>query len=69
MRKAESGLYKKMIGVLAGGSLLAMLPFMTGCGNAEEDEIVLRVANWEEYMDEGDWDEEDAIEFGDGTVL
>ena len=29
----------------------------TGCGNADEDVLVLRVANCEEYIDEGNWDE------------
>ncbi len=31
-----------------------------GCA-AQEDSLVLRVANWEEYIDLGDWDEEEAI--------
>lgn len=50
-------------------SLLPICSFLTGCGSEEDDVIVLRVSNWEEYMDEGDWDEEDAVEFSDGTVL
>ena len=49
--------------------MIGSMPFLSGCGEAEDGEIVLRVANWEEYMDEGDWDEESAIEFSDGTVL
>lgn len=53
------------VGVLALGIVLSL----AGCGGEQEDEIVLRVANWEEYMDEGDWDEEDAVEFSDGSVL
>ncbi len=40
-----------------------------GCGEKEEDVIVLRVSNWEEYIDEGDWEEEDAIELSNGTVV
>lgn len=37
---------------------------------AESDkEIVLRVCNWEEYMDLGDWDEEETIDLPDGDVL
>lgn len=51
--------------ILAAGTLT----LMAGCGEEGDEEIVLRVANWEEYMDEGDWDEEDAIEFSDGGVL
>ena len=67
--KTRNHIYNRVLSAMAGGLLLAVLPFMSGCGGAGEDEIVLRVANWEEYMDEGDWDEEDAIEFSDGTIL
>lgn len=53
---------------------LLMLPFsaasLWGCSSEENgDEIVLRVSNWEEYIDLGDWDEEDTIELEDGTVI
>ncbi len=42
-----------------------------GCGEGDEsDAIVLRVSNWEEYIDEGEWDlEEDAIELSDGSII
>ena len=35
------------------------------------DKVTLRIANWEEYIDEGDWDEEEAIELDDreGTTI
>lgn len=33
------------------------------------DVITLRVCNWEEYIDLGDWDEDEAIELEDGTVI
>ena len=35
------------------------------------EKITLRIANWEEYIDEGDWDEEEAIELEDreNTVI
>lgn len=43
---------------------------LTGCNKEEgEDVIVLRVSNWEEYIDEGDWDEEETIELENGTVI
>ncbi len=29
------------------------------------EKVTLRVANWEEYIDEGDWDEEEAIDLDD----
>lgn len=42
---------------------------LCGCGREEADTIVLRVNSWEEYIDEGDWEEEDAVELSDGTVI
>lgn len=49
------------------GTFLALQA--AGCGREEEDVIVLRVNSWEEYIDEGGWEEEDAIELSDGTVI
>lgn len=40
-----------------------------GCGQEEEDVVVLRVANSEEYIDEGGWDEDETIELGDGVSV
>ena len=36
-----------------------------------EGKVTLRIANWEEYIDEGDWDEEEIIELDDreGTSI
>lgn len=38
---------------------------------AGKEKVTLRIANWEEYIDEGDWDEEEAIDLDDenGTVI
>lgn len=36
---------------------------------AEDDTIVLRVCNWEEYIDLGGWDEEEVIELDNGTEI
>ncbi len=35
---------------------------------AAEDTIVLRVCNWEEYIDEGGWDDEDTIDLESGNI-
>lgn len=49
---------------------LAVCISLSACTKTETtDEIVLRVSNWEEYIDLGDWDEEEAIELEDGTVI
>lgn len=37
--------------------------------HAKEDEIVLRVCNWEEYIDLGEWDEEEKIELNNGVTI
>jgi spermidine/putrescine transport system substrate-binding protein len=34
-----------------------------------DDALVLRVCNWEEYMDLGDWDEDELIELDNGTEI
>ena len=49
---------KKLIFAALG--LTLAVGVLTGCESEEDDVIVLRVSNWEEYMDEGDWDEEEA---------
>ncbi len=51
--------------------LLANTIVLSGCDESEDEEvIVLRVSNWEEYIDEGDWDpEEETIELENGTVI
>ncbi|MBE5944538.1 MAG: extracellular solute-binding protein [Lachnospiraceae bacterium] len=63
--------YKKIITyILCLCLMLTNMTFLTGCGkDEEEDVIVLRVSNWEEYIDEGDWDEEETIELENGTVI
>lgn len=46
------------------GIALPVLP-----AKAQQDEIVLRVCNWEEYIDLGDWDEEETIDLDSGDIL
>lgn len=33
------------------------------------DTVILRVCNWEEYMDEGDWDEDETIDLESGDII
>ncbi|MDO4614996.1 MAG: extracellular solute-binding protein [Lachnospiraceae bacterium] len=37
--------------------------------STESDPVVLRVCNWEEYIDEGDWDEEETIDLPGGDII
>lgn len=48
--------------------ILVVLAF-AGCGKKDDNVIVLRVNSWEEYIDEGDWEEGDEIELADGRVI
>lgn len=65
---------KNKISLLCCAALLFGIMMLSGCGQEETDAIVLRVSNWEEYIDLGDWDEEEKIEldncvvFGENTL-
>ncbi len=48
---------------------LAALGMLGGCGKSTNEKVVLRIANSEEYIDEGGWDAEEAIELEDATIL
>lgn len=63
-------IFKRIKGILLSVVLIftAILP-LYGCESEEADVIVLRISNWEEYIDEGDWDEGDLIELEDGTEI
>ncbi|MCD8371899.1 MAG: ABC transporter substrate-binding protein [Clostridia bacterium] len=58
---------------VAAACLLCMVPF-SGCSETE-DTVTLRVANWEEYIDLGGWDEDEVIDldgeeiFGENSVV
>ena len=54
---------------LLSAALTAGLFLLAGCGQSEESTVILRVANSEEYIDEGGWDEEERIELEDGTSI
>lgn len=53
--------------------LAALLPVVMLTGNipvnAGDDTVVLRVCNWEEYVDEGGWEEDEVIELESGDIF
>ena len=54
--------------------LSLLLPFcskmdLKAAGRKGKDKVVLRVSNWEEYIDEGDWDEEETIDLESGDII
>lgn len=62
-----------LLAVLAMLSVL-LLPAMGMTVNAspvkeEEEVITLRVCNWEEYIDLGEWDEEETIDLSSGDII
>lgn len=52
-------------------ALALILPcILTGCASTEDSGvIVLRVSNWEEYIDLGDWDEDEIIDIDEETEI
>ena len=53
----------KAFSILFSILLVIILPLtLCSCGSknnsSNNEEIVLRIANWEEYLDEGDWDDD-----------
>lgn len=67
----KSKFVRRGLSLLATGSLLASSLFIampTGV-DAKDDVIVLRVCNWEEYIDEGDWDEDELIDLDNGVAI
>ena len=51
-------------------SLLFCSTVFFGCENKEnQSEEMLRIANWEEYLDEGGWDEDETIDLDEKTKI
>ncbi len=60
---------KMRIAAVAAACLFAVPVFAAaGCTKTDET-VVLRVANWEEYIDLGGWGEDELIELADGTEI
>ncbi len=59
--------------ILAAGMLLGSIAHpqavLASTDDKADKEIVLRICNWEEYIDTGDWDEDEAIELDSMTVF
>ncbi len=63
---------KRVVAIICTVLLLPAVLFAPGTPRrveAAEDVITLRVCSWEEYIDLGDWDEEEAIELENGEVI
>lgn len=60
MRKATS---------LLMSLLLAFLLLVPAVSAAEEETVILRICNWEEYIDQGDWEEDEVIDLESGDIF
>ena len=49
--------------------VLAVLWLIPSFAGASEETVTLRVCNWEEYIDLGDWDEGDTIDIESGNII
>ena len=61
---------KKLSAFFAVLAILAAC--FTSCGSKDKDdgdELVLRICNWEEYIDEGGWEEDELIELDNGVEI
>ncbi|MGN0316959.1 MAG: extracellular solute-binding protein [Lachnospira sp.] len=69
--------FKKCAAILmvAAVAVISLPPVTSNAGfkvedvMAADDTIILRVCNWEEYIDLGDWDEEERIELDSGDIM
>lgn len=60
------------LGLTAALSMSALGGLLAPCGKqveAREETITLRVCSWEEYIDLGDWDEEERMELDNGVEI
>lgn len=58
-------------GIMALGLLCGRGSMLSGTEHVEakEDTVTLRVCNWEEYIDLGEWDEEERIDLDNGVSI
>ena len=65
VRAAAAAVAATILGVFGGAFAVPLQA--SAAENSEE--VVLRVCNWEEYIDLGDWDEEETIELDSGNII
>lgn len=53
-----------MTGLMVAGTGIGAIPI-----EAAEQPVTIRVCNWEEYIDLGDWDEEETIDLESGDII
>lgn len=61
-------LRKFFAGVLLASCLTTAF-YVPAIAKEKDEPVVLRICNWEEYIDEGDWDEEETIDLESGDII
>ncbi len=73
MKQKRCGKMIRSIALIAASILLVFSGSAVSAAAAEEAEsektVTLRVCNWEEYIDLGDWDEEETIDLESGDII
>ena len=63
----------KRVTAVAAATMMTFLAMVPGTkithAQGNDDVIKLRVCNWEEYIDLGDWDEEERMELENGAEI
>ena len=60
---------KGMAAAIMGLGIMTICSAVPMNVSAANDTITLRVCNWEEYIDEGGWDEDERIELPSGDIF
>lgn len=58
-----------VMAAVMGASVVSAIPVQATGGQTENDTIVLRVCNWEEYIDEGGWEDDEVIDLDSGDIF
>ena len=73
MKKIRTGMtLAAAVALAVGMNPFGSLPGSRVCaedGTTAAKEVTLRVCNWEEYIDLGDWDEEETIDLESGDII
>ncbi len=67
--KALRRIFALALAMILACLLLSKEGFLSVPASAAEDEIVLRVCSWEEYIDLGEWEEDEVIDLESGDII
>ncbi len=69
MIRKRFGAFLLAAAVLCSGSALQGTAQEAFASQDKPEEVTLRVSNWEEYIDLGDWDEDETIDLDSGDII